>query len=133
MINRVILTGRLTKDPEIKTIPSGKVVARFKLAVDRKFKNSEGKKQTDFLDVTIWGKSAETLVSYAGKGSMLAVEGELRSRNYEDANGKRHFLTEIICTAFSFLESKAIRELREKSNQPADSDPLDLAEEELPF
>lgn len=132
MINRVILTGRLTKDPEIKTTPSSKSFTKIKLAVDRNFKNASGEKQADFLDITVWGKSAEILVSYAGKGSMLAIEGEIRSRTYDDSKGARHFTTEIICTSFSFLESKAIRELREKSRDMLETS-LDIDEEEMPF
>ncbi|MCH4168758.1 MAG: single-stranded DNA-binding protein [Streptococcaceae bacterium] len=132
MINRVLLTGRLTKDPEIRKISNGKNVANCRVAVERRYKNAEGERQADFLDFSVWGKLAETLVSYAGKGSLLAIEGEIRSRNYDDQNGKRHFLTEIICTSFSFLESKAIREMRGKTNEQLKTE-IELAQADLPF
>ncbi|MBS7577410.1 MULTISPECIES: single-stranded DNA-binding protein [unclassified Enterococcus] len=129
MINRILLTGRLTKDPEIRRVANGKNVAHCRVAVERRYKNAEGERQADFLDFSIWGKPAETLVSYAGKGSLLAIEGEMRSRNYDDQNGKRHFLTEIICTSFSFLESKA---MRGRSNEQFKAD-IELEQEDLPF
>jgi single stranded DNA-binding protein (ssb) len=129
-MNKSMLIGRLTASPELKKTPSDKSVTSFTLAVNRKYKNQDGEKSTDFISVVSWGKQAEFLVSYAKKGSLISVEGEIRTRSYTDKKGEKRYLTEVLCTSFEILESRAAQALRENN---FDSIDVDLAEEELPF
>ena len=112
MINSVALTGRLTKNPELRYTQSGKPVANFTLAVDRNFKDQNGEKLTDFINCVIWDKQA-----YTKKGSLIGVVGEINTRSYENNNGERVFVTEVRVNNFTFLESK-------KNEQSAQSDPF---------
>ena len=105
MINNVSLTGRLTKDVEIRYTQNGNAVAGFTLAVNRKFK-SEGQPEADFINCVIWNKSAETLANYCTKGSLIGVEGNIQTRNYENAEGNTVWVTEVYANSFTFLESK---------------------------
>lgn len=104
-MNRVILLGRLTKDPEVRYTQTGKVVCQFTLAVDRPFSGQEGKKEADFIPVVIWGKQAETLGNSVTKGQRLLVEGRLQVRSY-DKDGSKHFVTEVIADRFEYIERK---------------------------
>ena len=106
MINTAILTGRLTKDAELKYTGTGTAVASFTLAVDRTFKNANGEKETDFINVVAWRKTAETLATYTKKGSLIGVQGRIQTRNYEGNDGKRVYVTEVLADSFTFLESK---------------------------
>lgn len=106
MINNVVLTGRLTKDAELKYTGTGTAVASFTLAVDRTFKNANGEKETDFINVVAWRKTAETLATYTKKGSLIGVQGRIQTRNYEGNDGKRVYVTEVVADSFTFLESK---------------------------
>lgn len=115
MINNVVLTGRLTKDVELKYTQSGTAVGTFTLAVDRQFKNAQGEKETDFVNVVIWKKSAEALANYTRKGSLIGITGRIQTRNYENQQGKRVFVTEVVAENFTFLESK--------NNQNGQQDP----------
>ena len=83
-MNKTLLIGRLTATPELTQTPTGKNVSHVTVAVNRRFKNENGEREADFLNVVVWGKLAETLVSYAGKGSLISIEGELRTRKYEN-------------------------------------------------
>lgn len=103
-MNRITLLGRLTRDPEVKYTPSGKVVAQFALAVDRPFANQEGQKETDFIPIVVWGKSAETAGKYLAKGRRLLVEGRLQTRNYVDKNGVKRYVSEVIANRFEFID-----------------------------
>ena len=89
MLNKVILVGRLTRDPELRYTPSGHPVANFTLATDRPFKNAQGEREADFIDVAAWRKLAEIVSQYVGKGQLLAVEGRLEIRSYTDKNETR--------------------------------------------
>ncbi|TWS94653.1 single-stranded DNA-binding protein [Streptococcus sp. sy018] len=131
MYNKVILIGRLTASPELIKTPTDKYLTRVSLAVNRRFKNQEGERQADFINLVIWGRLAETLASYANKGSLISVDGELRTRKYEK-NGSTHYMTEVLVTAFQLLESRAQRAIRE-NNQSNDLTDLVLDEEPLPF
>lgn len=103
-MNKVILIGRLTKDPEMKYIASsGKAVSRFSLAVDRAYSGANGEKQTDFFNIVTWGKQAENVANYLGKGSLVAVDGEIQNRSYENDKGEKRYLTEIIASRVQFL------------------------------
>lgn len=112
MINNVVLVGRLTRDPDLRYTSSGLAVATFTLAVDRRFTNQAGERETDFIQCVIWRKSAETLANYTRKGSLIGVEGRIQTRNYENQQGQRVYVTEVLCDSFHFLESKATNEQR---------------------
>ena len=131
MYNKVIAIGRLTATPELQKTASDKSVARTTLAVNRRFKDSQGEREADFIPLVVWGKLAETLVSYASKGSLLSIEGELRTRRYEK-DGQNRYVTEVLVNGFQLLESRAQRALRE-NNTGADLADLVLEEEGLPF
>lgn len=102
MLNKVILMGRLTKEPELKHTQSGKSVTSFSLAVDRTFNKSE----TDFFDIVAWNKTAEFVANYLHKGSLIAVEGSLQRREYTDSHGQNRFVIEVIASDVYFAESK---------------------------
>ena len=89
MINRVVLTGRLTRDPELRTTGSGISVATFTLAVDRQYTNARGEREADFISCVIWRKSAENFVNFTSKGSLVGIDGRLQSRSYDDKDGKQ--------------------------------------------
>ena len=106
MINRVVLTGRLTKDPELKYTQSGTAVASFTVAVDRQYRNQAGEREADFINCVIWRKSAENLVNYTHKGRLVGVDGRLQTRNYENQQGQRVYVTEVVVDSFTLLDSK---------------------------
>ena len=106
MINRTILVGRLTKDPELKCTPSGVAVTTFTLAVNRTFTNQQGEREADYIHCQAWRKSAENVANYLRKGSLVGVDGRLQSRSYENADGKRVFVTEVVADSVQFLEPK---------------------------
>ncbi|PCF83911.1 single-stranded DNA-binding protein, partial [Staphylococcus intermedius] len=102
MINRVVLVGRLTKDPEFRTTPSGVSVATFTLAVNRNFKSKNGEQQVDFINCVVFHKQAENVKNYLSKGSLAGVDGRLQSRSYENKEGNRVFVTEVVCDSVQF-------------------------------
>lgn len=104
--NRIILLGRLTKDPEIRSTNSGKAVAQFTLAVDRPFLNQQGQREADFIPVVVWGKAAELVGNSCKKGHRLLVEGRLQIRNFDAKDGTKHWVTEIIATNIEFIERR---------------------------
>ena len=105
-MNKVILLGRLTKDPEIRYTPSQKVVAQFTLAVDRPFLNQQGQREADFIPVVVWGKGAELIGKSCAKGHRLLVEGRVQIRNFDAKDGTKHWVTEVIASNFEFIEKK---------------------------
>ncbi|HEP6035010.1 TPA: single-stranded DNA-binding protein [Streptococcus pyogenes] len=131
MYNKVIAIGRLVAKPELVKTATDKLVARLSLAVNRRFKNASGEREADFISVVVWGKLAETLVSYASKGSLMSIDGELRTRKY-DKDGQVHYVTEVLCQSFQLLESRAQRAMRE-NNVTNDLVDLVLEEDTLPF
>ncbi|HGO0222138.1 TPA: single-stranded DNA-binding protein [Streptococcus pyogenes] len=131
MYNKVIAIGRLVTKPELVKTATDKHVARLSLAVNRRFKNASGEREADFISVVVWGKLAETLVSYASKGSLMSIDGELRTRKY-DKDGQVHYVTEVLCQSFQLLESRAQRAMRE-NNVTNDLVDLVLEEDTLPF
>jgi single-strand DNA-binding protein len=105
MINRVVLVGRLTKDPELKYTPNGVAVATFTLAVNRQFSNPQGEREADFLNIVVWRKAAENVANYLKKGNLAGVDGRIQVRTYEQ-EGKRQYFTEIVADNVQFLEPK---------------------------
>lgn len=106
MINRAVLTGRLTRDPELKYTQSGNAVCSFTLAVDRQFRNQNGDREADFINCVIWRKSAENFSNFTHKGSMVGIDGRIQVRNYENQQGQRVCVTEVIVDNFALLESR---------------------------
>ena len=105
-MNKAILIGRLTKDPELRTTPTGRNVCQFSIAVNRNFTNANGEREADFINCVVWDKQAENLVKYQKKGNQIAVDGRIQTRNYDDKDGKRVYVTEILANNISFLDSK---------------------------
>src|SRR5690606_6455589 len=105
-MNRVVLVGRLTKDPELRYTPNGVAVANFTVAVNRPFKNQQGEQEADFINCVVWRKQAENLANYMKKGNQIGVDGRVQTRTYEGQDGKTVFVTEILAESIQFLESK---------------------------
>ncbi len=106
MINKAVLVGRLVRDPEYRTTPSGVQVATFTLAVNRTFTNQQGEREADFINCVVFRKTAENVNNYLSKGSLAGVEGRLQSRSYENQEGRRVYVTEVVCDNVQFLEPK---------------------------
>ncbi|WP_225047431.1 single-stranded DNA-binding protein [Lacticaseibacillus kribbianus] len=106
MINNVSLTGRLTRDIELRYTQSGTAVGSFTLAVDRKFKSESGEREADFINCVIWRKSAENLSNFTKKGSLIGIEGHIQTRTYDNNQGQRVFVTEVVVDNFALLESR---------------------------
>jgi single-strand DNA-binding protein len=106
-MNKVVLVGRLTKDPELKRTNSDIAVVQFTIAVNRTYQNKAGEKQADFIGCVAWRAQAENLAKYMRKGSLIGIDGQIQTRNYDDQNGVRRYITEVICDNIHFLESKS--------------------------
>jgi single-strand DNA-binding protein len=104
MLNRVILIGRLTRDPEMRYTPSGVAVTQFTLAVDRPFTSSSGEREADFIPIVVWRQLAETCANYLRKGRLAAVEGRIQVRHYDNNEGRRVYVTEVVADNVRFLE-----------------------------
>lgn len=143
MINRVILVGRLTKDPEYRQTPNGVSVATFTLAVNRSFTNSQGEREADFINVVVFRKQAENVNKYLSKGSLAGVDGRIQSRNYENNEGRRVFVTEVVADSVQFMDSKGSNQQNNQSQQqgqaPAGNNPFtndnnaNIDDDDLPF
>ncbi|MBE0333140.1 single-stranded DNA-binding protein [Staphylococcus epidermidis] len=105
MINRVVLAGRLTKDPEFRQTASGVSVTTFSLAVNRTFKNKNGEREADFINVVVFRQQAENVNNYLSKGSLAGVDGRIQSRSYDNNEGRRVFVTEVVADNIQFLDS----------------------------
>lgn len=110
MMNSVCLVGRTTKDPELRYTPSNVAVATFSLAVNRNFKDANGERETDFLNCVIWRQQAENLANWAKKGALIGITGRIQTRSYENQQGQRVYVTEVVAENFQMLESRAARE-----------------------
>lgn len=105
-MNKTFLIGRLTKDPELRYTESNKAIANFTIAIDRQYTNSQGEKETDFINIVTFQKQAENVKKYVTKGSQVAIDGRIQTRNYEDKDGKRVYVTEVIADRVQFLDTK---------------------------
>lgn len=105
-MNKAILVGRLTRDPELKTTANGTNVCSFSVAVNRRYKNSEGNYDADFINCTAWRQTAEFVSKYFTKGRMIGVVGSIQTRNYDDKDGKKVYVTEVAADEVYFVESK---------------------------
>lgn len=106
MINRTVLVGRLVRDPEYRTTPSGVQVATFTLAVNRTFTNQQGERDCDFINCVVFRKTAESVNQYLSKGKLAGIDGRLQSRSYDNKEGQKVFVTEVVCDNVQFLEPK---------------------------
>ncbi|MCA0972313.1 single-stranded DNA-binding protein [Halobacillus litoralis] len=106
MLNRVVLVGRLTKDPDLRYTPNGVAVANFTIAVNRPFSNKQGEQDADFINCVVWRRAAENLANFMSKGSQVGVDGRLQTRSFDNQEGKRVFVTEVVADSVQFLESK---------------------------
>ncbi|MCG2354750.1 single-stranded DNA-binding protein [Staphylococcus epidermidis] len=147
MLNRVVLVGRLTKDPEFRTTPSGVEVATFTLAVNRTYTNAQGEREADFINVVVFRKQAKNVNDYLSKGSLTGVDGRVQSRNYENNEGRRVFVTEVVADSVQFLDTKGNSQQNKqpqkqqeqttetKSKNPFENatGPIEITDEDLPF
>ncbi|OMF05220.1 single-stranded DNA-binding protein [Paenibacillus amylolyticus] len=145
MLNNVVLIGRLVRDPELRYTPAGVAVTQFTLAVDRPFTSQGGEREADFIPIVTWRQLAETCANYLRKGRLAAVEGRIQVRNYENNEGKRVYVTEIIADNVRFLESgnNNRRSSEEEPDEPRrnnsrdpfrdDGTPIDISSDDLPF
>jgi len=137
MLNRVILVGRLTRDPDLRyTTNGGVAVTRFTVAVNRKFTNQQGEREADFINIVAWRNLAENCGNYLRKGSLVAVEGRIQTRSYENQEGRTVYVTEVVADDVRFLVSK---KPKDQDDQDQDDpfgkldDPFDLPEDKIPF
>lgn len=143
MINRVVLTGRLTRDVDLRYTQGGAAVATFNLAVDRRFTNQQGEREADFISCVIWRKPAENFANFFHKGSLVGIEGRIQTRNYENQQGQRVYVTEVIVENFSFLEAKNSTDNGSyQNNRPQNNTsdpfanngkPVNIQDDQLPF
>lgn len=134
MLNRIVLIGRLTKDPELRHTQSGKAVCAFTLAVDRPYVGSDGNKETDFINIVVWNKLGENCAQYLGKGKLAAVDGRLQIRSYDGQDGQRRYVTEVIADNVRFLTPKGeAQQSRQQEAWIGDSGGYNSPPEDLPF
>lgn len=106
MINRAVLVGRMTRDPELRRTAKGDPVTSFTLAVNRNFTSKDGQQQADFINCLIWNKSAENVERYCSKGSLVGVEGRIQTRSYDNVQGQKVFVVEVFCDSVQFLDTR---------------------------
>lgn len=106
MINRVVLVGRLTRDPELRRTPQGDAVTSFTLAVNRNYTSRDGQQEADFINCVVWRKPAENVERYCSKGSLVGVDGRIQTRTYDDKDGKKVFVVEVRCDSVQFLNTR---------------------------
>lgn len=142
MINRATLVGRLTKDPEYRVTPSGVAVATFTLAINRTFTNANGEREADFINCVVFRRQAENVNKFLFKGNLAGVDGRLQSRSYENQEGRRIFVTEVVADNVHFLEPKNSKSGQSSKNndQPVGNNPfqnangpIDISDDDMPF
>lgn len=126
-MNKVFLIGRLVKDPELRYTGSNIAVATFSLAVNRPFTGTSGERETDFINIVVWRKQAENVKNYLNQGSQVAIDGRIQTRSYDDQNGQKRYVTEVVADNVQFLDTKASREQRESNK--ADVNPYNFADD----
>ena len=136
-MNRIMLLGRMTKDPEIRKTPADKSVCTFTLAVDRPFMGRDEKKEADFINIVAWGKTADLCSTYLGKGERALVEGRLQIRSYDGRDGQKRWITEVIADRVEFIDRK--KDSSPKGGQQKEAGPMGSFgtemqfDEEIPF
>lgn len=161
-MNRTVLVGRLTRDPELKKTGSGSSVVNFTVAINRTYTNANGEREADFINCVAWGRTADNMASYVSKGALIGVDGRIQTRTYDNANGQKVYVTEVFADNVQFLESKGAntqqqqnysqpraQQSNQQSNQQSSNDffadfnqdnssndilsGLDISDDELPF
>ncbi|MEY8514509.1 single-stranded DNA-binding protein [Lactococcus taiwanensis] len=141
MINNVTLVGRITKAPELRYTQQNKAVTSFTLAVNRPFKNANGEREADFISCVIWGKSAENLANWTHKGQLIGITGAIQTRNYENQQGQRVYITEVFANNFQVLEKSnqangdrvAQPAAKTQSNDSFGGSSMEISDDDLPF
>lgn len=141
MINRVTLTGHLTKDPELKVTQSGLSVVQFVIGVQRQFARKDGEREADFISCVAWRKTAENIAKYFRKGQLIGIDGRVQTRSYDDKNGQRVYVTEVVVDNFAFLSSQKGQGNQNPSQRPnttaqdpfAGTGSVDITDDDLPF
>lgn len=157
-INNVVLVGRMTRDAELRYTPSNVAVATLTLAVNRPFKNQNGEHEADFINVVIWRQQAENLANWAKKGAQIGITGRIQTRSYDNQQGQRVYVTEVVAETFQLLESRSVREgkgqgqgqggysapsnqaptqptpdFSRQENPFGQTNPMDISDDDLPF
>ena len=141
MMNSICLVGRLTKDVDLRYTPSNVAVATFTLAVNRTFKNENGEREADFINCVMWRQQAENLANWAKKGALIGITGRIQTRSYDNQQGQRVYVTEVVAEQFQLLESKGQgnqTQQRQQAQQQAPDfsrqvAPMDISDDMLPF
>ncbi|MET1995960.1 single-stranded DNA-binding protein [Enterococcus faecium] len=138
MMNNVVIVGRMTKEADLRYTQGGNAVASFTVAVNRNFTNAQGEREADFINCVIWRKAAESLADLTSKGTLIGIVGRLQTRNYENQQGQRVYVTEVVAESFQLLESKGITNNRQEQakNEPTPSQSTttpDVTDDDLPF
>lgn len=138
MINNVVLAGRLVRDPELRYTPNNQAVATFTLAVNRPFKSQNGEREADFINCVIWRQQAENLANWAKKGALIGITGRIQTRNYENQQGQRVYVTEVVADNFQLLEfNKQNNQGHSQENSQPDfsrqAEPMNILDSDLPF
>ena len=131
MLNKVILIGRSAKEPDIRRTTSGTMVATIRLALDNPYVLKDGQPTTDFIDCIVWDKQAEVVDKYIGKGRLLAVEGRIQTRSYENKDGNKVYVTEVVCNNVKMLDKKSESSTQEKEINNEQT--FDISMDDLPF
>ena len=138
MINNVTLVGRLTRDPELKYTPSNIAITTFNMAVNRNFKGANGERETDFINCMIWRKQAELLAEWCKKGNLIGITGRIQTRSYDNQQGQRVYVTEVVADTFQLLEKRdnSANQSNIEEQMPASfgaTNPLDISDDDTPF
>lgn len=137
MLNNVCLVGRMAGDAELRYTPNNQAVATFRLAVNRPFKNQNGEREADFINCVIWRQQAENLANWAKKGALIGIVGRIQTRNYENQQGQRVYVTEVVADNFQLLESQKERGSQTQANSQPDfsqqAEPFTIDDDSLPF
>lgn len=146
MLNNVVLVGRMTRDAELRYTPSNVAVATFTLAVNRTFKNESGEREADFINCVMWRQQAENLTNWAKKGTLIGITGRIQTRSYDNQQGQRVYVTEVVAEQFQLLESRNSQGQQGNQGQRAqaqqqtpdfsrnaNANPLDISDDDLPF
>ncbi|ORO47557.1 single-stranded DNA-binding protein [Streptococcus oralis] len=143
MLNNVVLVGRMTKDAELRYTPQNQAIATFTLAVNRNFKNANGEREADFINCVIWRQQAENLANWAKKGVLIGITGHIQTRSYENQQGQRVYVTEVIVDNFQLLESRNQSQDKAQTssdevpdfsrNNNSNGNPMDISDDDLPF
>ncbi len=130
-MNKVFLIGRLVRDPELRYTGSNIPVATFSLAVNRPYTGQSGERETDFINIVVWRKQAENVKNYVNQGSQVAIDGRIQTRSYDDQNGQKRYVTEVVADNVQFLDTKASREQRTNNQGYTENvNPYDFKEEQ---